>query len=665
MLPRRGRSRRGRLPGVGPLPLGWADLVVIPLTVALSVPSLARFGDDWTVGKDAVRYLFAGSEIVSGQSLHTPGGVISNGGHGPIFPALIGSLILVFGRDVGALAWSVRLLALPNALLAYLLARRVSGRFAGLVAAALLTLFCTINLTFNIDTVLLAFCLTALLALTGAIGRNSSVLALLSGVLLGAAILTKETAIVYAPLALLAVLLLGWEAREPLWHYLGLSLVCLPWWVLYYSVTGGLYLLDRLPPSLRLLLLIATAALLAVGSLSYSTGALGRYLAGERRRRWTGWLVMLAWTVSLTGLALYAGGPALAEVSSKSLRLYLANLLAPEIVVVPALILAFSYAFWRASRRDAGWTLLALALLFQVPVCVLVAVEEWRPRQYLVLAALVFCALADLVVDAAGAAWRGTRGYAARLQGALVAGVLIGLLVVASVERVEAQLPQKASGGSPGRHEVSPQATRMAHWMAEHVPEDQDVLILPAYSLNNYLMFQDGGRHDWSFLRMDQQPCKPRPNGRMRCNPTENDISRIPPDAIWVHIGERCNASSLSMSNLLRQLRRTRSGYLMISGGYKFAGIMGLTSRLEESGAFEVVHGELDKGTSGRNESLVLMKSTGRKPEAVPALMQAKTAQRLRRCEQAEGPGSVGRIRSSFPNGIRLPVGTWVLSGRT
>jgi hypothetical protein len=35
----------------------------------------------------------------------------------------------------------------------------------------------------------------------------------------------------------------------------------------------------------------------------------------------------------------------------------------------------------------------------------------------------------------------------------------------------------------------------------------------------------------------------------------------------------------------------------------------------------------------------VLMKSTGRKPEAVPALMQAKTAQRLRRCEQAEGPG--------------------------
>ena len=90
----------------------------------------------------------------------------------------------------------------------------------------------------------------------------------------------------------------------------------------------------------------------------------------------------------------------------------------------------------------------------------------------------------------------------------------------------------------------------------------------------------------------------------------------------------------------------------MISGGYKFAGIMGLPARLQESGAFEVVHSELDKGASGRNESLVLLKSTGRKPEAVPTLMEAGTVIRLKRCEQAEGPGDAERIRSKFPNGI-------------
>jgi hypothetical protein len=82
---------------------------------------------------------------------------------------------------------------------------------------------------------------------------------------------------------------------------------------------------------------------------------------------------------------------------------------------------------------------------------------------------------------------------------------------------------------------------------------------------------------------------------------------------------------------------------------------------LRESGAFEVVHGELGNGPSGRNDSLVLMKVTGRNPTAVPTLMEAKTVLRLRRCEQTEGPGYARRIRSGFPNGIRLRSGSWVL----
>ena len=99
----------------------------------------------------------------------------------------------------------------------------------------------------------------------------------------------------------------------------------------------------------------------------------------------------------------------------------------------------------------------------------------------------------------------------------------------------------------------------------------------------------------------------------------------------------------------------------MISGGYEFRGFMGLPSRLQESGAFEIIHSELDKGASGRNESLVLLKSTGRAPEAVPTLMEAKTVLRLRRCEQAEGLGYTKRIRSGSPNGIRTRTRAWTL----
>jgi len=151
--------------------------VVILLITILSVPPLMWFGHHWTVlGNDAARYLFAGSELVSSGGLETLSSIWHiNGGHGPVFPALIGSLILGFGRDTDALAWAVRLMALVNPLLAYFLVKRISSPAAGLIAAALVTLFgYNVKATnaFNVDAVLLTFYLSALLALLAAIKRN-------------------------------------------------------------------------------------------------------------------------------------------------------------------------------------------------------------------------------------------------------------------------------------------------------------------------------------------------------------------------------------------------------------------------------------------------------------------------------------------------------------
>src|SRR5215203_2656109 len=174
--------------------------MVIPLTAILSVPPLLWFGHHpWTViGYDAPRYLFAGSELVSGGGLNSLASISDyNGGHGPVFAALIGSLILIFGRDTESLIWAVRLMALFNPLLVYFLAKRLSSPLAGLLAAALIILFgFNVESTnaFNIDSVLLTFYLLALLALLAAIMRGSAALAFLSGLLLGTAILTKETA---------------------------------------------------------------------------------------------------------------------------------------------------------------------------------------------------------------------------------------------------------------------------------------------------------------------------------------------------------------------------------------------------------------------------------------------------------------------------------------
>jgi hypothetical protein len=343
-----------------------------------------------------------------------------------------------------------------------------------------------------------------------------------------------------------------------------------------------------------------------------------RFLTEERRRRWIGRFVVVAWTISVSVLALATAAPALTKASFKTLRLYLAELLAPTTVVVPVVLVVVGYVVWKVPRRDGPWRLLALALVFQMPVCLLVVVEEWAPRQFLVPQTLLFCALAALVVDASEAAWRG-RAYFARLAGAVVAVPLMILLLVSSVERVQALLPDNP-GVLSEQHRVAPQASEMVDWMAENVPEGEHILITPA--LDKYLMFLDGGRHEWRFLHLDQGPCEPRPNIQIGCDPDENAISRIPPDAVWVQMEPGCKAISLSISNLLEQVWRTDSSYVMITGSYKYPGILKLPARLEDSEAFEIVHSDLGHdGESGANQGAVLLKSTGRVPEAVPTLL--------------------------------------------
>jgi hypothetical protein len=110
-----------------------------------------------------------------------------------------------------------------------------------------------------------------------------------------------------------------------------------------------------------------------------------------------------------------------------------------------------------------------------------------------------------------------------------------------------------------------------------------------------------------------------------------------------------CRVISLSLSNLLEQVPRTGSGYVMITGNTKYPGILKLSSLLQESGAFQVVHAEGSSSAQGA----VLLKRTGRAPEAVPTLINKNTVIGLKRCEPAEGREYSDWLRSKFPNGIR------------
>jgi hypothetical protein len=111
----------------------------------------------------------------------------------------------------------------------------------------------------------------------------------------------------------------------------------------------------------------------------------------------------------------------------------------------------------------------------------------------------------------------------------------------------------------------------------------------------------------------------------------------------------RCRVISLSMPNLLEQVQRTGSGYVMITGSYKYPGILGIRSLLQESGGFEVVHAEGRWGARG----VVLLESTGGAPEAVPTLMNPNTVVGLKRCKGVEGQKYSSWLRAEFPHGTR------------
>nr|MBA2712506.1 hypothetical protein [Rubrobacteraceae bacterium] len=463
---------------------------------------------------------------------------------------------------------------------------------------------------------------------------------------------------------------LDWELRGAVWHYLGVTLVCLPWWIWTYLVTGEVYLVGTLPDGMRIPILIVAVMLTVLTVVAYISGMVDRFLALESRRRWSGWLIVLLWTVALTGLLLSTSSYALGKLSFEALRSFLAHLLSPSIVVVPTLLAVVGYAAYKALRGNGAWTILSLALLFQAPVFLLLTVQRWAERQFLVPQVLVFCILAALVAAAGMVAWRGrSRSY--RIAGVAAVAALSILLLASSAQSVRALLPEDLARGLAGPHGVAPQTTQMVDWMAENVPEGKSILIVSEPAINvpqaNYLMFLDGGRHAWTRLRLDQGICQPRPNIQIDCDPNQNAISRTPPDALWVqNVSGRCRVISLSASNLLQQSRRSDSDYVAISGNQVFPAILGLPPALRASGAFDVAHANLVvERRRGVKQGVVLLKRAGRGPEAVPTRMNTNTAFVLKRCEQSRGPGYEDRIKSTFPNGITGPTGPFQMFGQS
>jgi 4-amino-4-deoxy-L-arabinose transferase-like glycosyltransferase len=648
-------GNRSGSPGTQSHIFGLADLLALLLVVVLSVPPLVWFGYEWLVTQDAGRYLLGGWHLISGQGYTLIGGTPEIK-RGPAFPGLLGLLMAFFGRNTESLAWCVRLLALVNPLLAYFLVKRMCSPVAGLIAAVLVTLLsytATNPEAFNIDAVLLTMNLLTLLTLMAAIQRSTFFLALLSGLLLGASIVTKETAFVNLPLALLAVLFLGWNLRGALWHYLGVAIICIPWWVWVWVVSEQVYLVGRLPGGgLQVLAVVATMVFAALLVVAYLFGWVDRFLANERWRKRTGWLLMLAWVVALTGLLLSTGGAALSNVTLDKLSVYVTQRLTPKIAVWPLLLVAGGYVVWRTIRGSPSWRLFAMALLFQFPVCLLVTIEGWHPRQFLTPQTLLLCALAALTADAVALLASAVREREYSGWPRLLAAVsLLAYLVASAGVGTWNMLFKHATELSEGGRAAS-QALEMTDWIGDNVPKGETIVAAPLYT--NYLSFLDGDQHTLKRLRLDQRQFV-NPTKSNKHTGKKNTVYRTPPNTVWLNVGGghvTCGAATISVPNVVSQLRKQDTKFLMMAAYPTYPGLLSSSSGLEDSGTFEIVHQE---GTVAEDDGFAMLVSTGQSPKAAPVWMSSNSVLQLRDCMQTTaGPNYAKTIRSKFPQGIVL-----------
>lgn len=628
----------------------WADVAAVLITILLSVPSLIWFGKSWVLVYDATEYLLSGWHLVTGEgyTLTDDAPFIKRG---PVLPALIGFLSILFGRDTDTLAWAVRLLVAVNPLLAYFLVKRLSGPAAGLLAAALLALFSYVSTNpdaFNVDALLVTVYLPALFALLIAVQRNSAGLALVSGLLLGLTIITKETTIASLPVAALAGLFGGLSLRGVILYYLGVAVLCLPWWVWVFAVSGEVYLVGRMPSGLRLPAVVGVLVVAGIAVALYRSGLPGRLLSDEHRRRRIGWLLSFAWVVAIFGMLLTTA-PGIAEASFQTVARYITGPLAEDIAIWPLVLLATGYLVWKAVQRYPSWQLVAAAALFQVPTCLLATLESWDRRQFILLQALLLCALAAVVVEAIKIAVR--RQDRLRWLAAAVSFSFAVVLLISAGTEVKSMLLGESMNPVAGAKDFG--TTGMVEWAEENVPEGETILAPPGQT--NYLTFLDGGQREWQPYGYDRTACRANPtDSGAGCKGNRSYSRPLPESTVWLQIGSNCETTALSSSGLLRRMDKANSEYLMMTSFSNSSELLGLAERLGDEPAFAVAHrGEMPGSEDRMVQEPLVLEKVGREVGNMPTQMRADVVPRLVRCEQSEGPGVRQRIRTKLPNGIK------------
>ena len=625
------------------------DLAIIILVVLIcSLPVLYWFGRNWRLAQDPAWYMLQGLNLAGGRG-YTTYGDLPSPLRGPVMAVIIALIISILGNDIAKIVWVIRLLSALSPVMLALVVRKVAGIYPGIIAGALTAFFgllSVLSIAFTVDAVLLLFYLISLLLLTHAARNERSYASwLLSGVSLGIAILTKETALVALPSALLASFLFGTYWSKPVLHYLGLLAILLPWWGWVYLRTGDIYLVDLGQATLSLglvsaALLMAVVALLAGWSLRYRILAL---ICNKSTRVVLSWILAVIWSLAMLMLL----SVSVRDISSDSPLEHISKDILPNLKLWFFYPLVILYFLWRVIRDGrAEWHLYGICLLVWMPVVVIVLMMGYAPRQLMVPQSLLFGLLGCMIFDLCTLPFKKDRYYSAWLR---ISGIFLSLIVSAVVAfsalahaRSLAEPQSKNLAASRLPLQIDRSVSRTENWISAHIPSDEPITVIltDAARYLDQVALRDKLYHRWQQFDIPVHNLDQVSNTNI-CSSIE--CSKI----IWIQHLQECSFRLLSSMDLLEFMQRSGSQYLLlpVTEADQLAGRI-WQERLVDTGAFEVAYSDVRSKTRYFQGYVILRARFGATVNTVPyAVGSSEVEGKLNSCLEKD------RKEMFFPQG--------------
>lgn len=217
-------------------------LWVIPLVIG----TITFLNTDIRVASDMGWYMNSALNLSSGRGYvdmdHSP--IIHRG---PSFPLMIALAFQVLGVSIPSAFWVVRIFAILNPVLAFLIGRRFYNSWVGLVGSLLILTSYSVNYWSyrHLDHVWPFFVLLAILLIDLAFEKRRLLWAILAGASMGIAFLIKEVVIVLLPFPLLTIALIrSYRHRvnvgAALAYMVIFFIILSPWAIYVYQQAGSL-----------------------------------------------------------------------------------------------------------------------------------------------------------------------------------------------------------------------------------------------------------------------------------------------------------------------------------------------------------------------------------------------------------------------------------------